>query len=219
MTPHEYAESLVPLAFRLAGAVRSQDRDQVDSAFAAVNDLPVPDGINPAIALAVTLAAAVDPTRDANELLDWTKTIDTTAAPSARRHTKHRPCAAGCGRPRNRGKLCYRCSIDLAHEVHPCRHPECDSSVWRDDYCGYHDHGIDWAAEDWYDEVAVDRLWSGHPTPGRLPTAPEVLELIARASAAGMTHIELAAHLRLSDNEFKRWRRALGHLDATEAAA
>lgn len=130
----------------------------------------------------------------------------------------HRPCAAQCGRPRTRGKLCYRCSRELAHQIHDCRHPTCTNTVWNVDYCGYHDHGIDWAAGNWYDHIAVERIWNDFPTPGRQPTEPEVRELIARAEHDDLAYNELARRLGIDGKTLARWRVALDKIDAEVAA-
>jgi hypothetical protein len=220
MTPHEYAETIAPIALQLPAAVRSGDPHAVTKTLTNINNIPAPAGINPSHAVAVILAAAVPPNRTTAELLDWTTTLPEPApAKPPRRTYKPRACAVtDCPRPRTRGSLCYRCTREHAHEIHPCHHPRCTNSVWQADYCGNHDHGIDWAAGDWYDHVAVDRIWTGHPTHGRLPTEPEVRELIARADRDGIPYNELANRLGITHHTLARWRNTLTKID-TEAAA
>lgn len=124
-------------------------------------------------------------------------------------------CAVdGCERPVTRNRLCYRCNRERAHEIHGCKHPACTNDVWREDYCSWHDHGIDWAAGDWYDEVAVQRVWSGRPDIARLPTELEVRELIARADRTGTSYNLLADRLGITHQAFERWRNALAQLDS-----
>jgi hypothetical protein len=65
MTPELLADELVPIAAELIGCVYQHGPDAVASVLARV-----PDGRHDA--LAVVLAAMVDPTRTVRELLAWT---------------------------------------------------------------------------------------------------------------------------------------------------
>lgn len=79
MTPQQYAEDLLPLTMRLIAAVHDDGPNAIAEAFAAIRALPAPERVDPDDALAVALAAAVDPTRTRGELWGWTNTL--TAGP------------------------------------------------------------------------------------------------------------------------------------------
>lgn len=72
----QYAETLVPLAMRLVGAVRDEGPETVHAILHAVRTRPAPEGVDPIEALAIVLAAAVDPEKPASELLGWTENIE-----------------------------------------------------------------------------------------------------------------------------------------------
>jgi hypothetical protein len=78
VTREEYAEALLPLVMRLVGAVREEGPGTIRAVLNAVRATPAPDGGDPMEALAVVLAAAVDPEKPVSELLGW---VDTLKAP------------------------------------------------------------------------------------------------------------------------------------------
>ncbi|MCA1195110.1 hypothetical protein [Saccharopolyspora sp. 6V] len=79
-TMQRYAASLATIAARLVGAVHDDGPDERDRVLTDARALPAPPGVDPAAALAVTLAAMVDPTRTAGELLAWCAALDGGAA-------------------------------------------------------------------------------------------------------------------------------------------
>jgi hypothetical protein len=66
-----YAQALVPWATRLVGAVRDEGPAAVRAVFDAVYRVSAPSDVAPAEVLAVLLAAMVDDSRPAVELLAW----------------------------------------------------------------------------------------------------------------------------------------------------
>lgn len=75
MTPETYANNLIPLALRLVAAVHDEGPDAISGALTAIAALPTPNGTDPNLALTVTLAAMIDPTKSATQLLDWTRNL------------------------------------------------------------------------------------------------------------------------------------------------
>ncbi|GAB3471884.1 hypothetical protein [Actinophytocola sediminis] len=72
MTPDQYADALQPLCMRLIATVHDEGPDAVAGALAAIRALPAPQGIQPADAVAVILAAAVRPDATRHQLWGWT---------------------------------------------------------------------------------------------------------------------------------------------------
>lgn len=127
-----------------------------------------------------------------------------TAKP--RRHVQH-PCSVGdCVTARFRAGLCKRHLNGLEHEVNRCAYPTCKS--WsHGTLCGYHaEIGVDFAAGDWFDWVAVDQMFHGSHDLSRQPSALEVLALAGKAARADLRYSELAERLRISGEKFERWR-------------
>ncbi|WP_285751960.1 hypothetical protein [Lentzea sp. NBRC 105346] len=82
MDPEQYLDALVPLALRLVVAVHDEGPDATTAALTAINALPQPDnGVHPATALIVTLAAMVDPRRSHADLLGWVRKLDPIPPP------------------------------------------------------------------------------------------------------------------------------------------
>lgn len=71
MTPEQYTETLIPLCMRLVATVHDEGPDAVAGVLAAIRALPAPDGVDPADAVAVVLAAAINPNLTANALWGW----------------------------------------------------------------------------------------------------------------------------------------------------
>ncbi len=72
MTPEQYTETLALIAMRLTAAVRDEGPQEVAEAIAAAHALPPPPGIDPTVAFAVTLAAAIPTDRTRTQLWGWT---------------------------------------------------------------------------------------------------------------------------------------------------
>lgn len=68
----QYADRLIHRAMRIVAAVHDEGPDAVYAAICHALSLKPPDGTDPVTALAVTLAAMVDPTKTASELFLWT---------------------------------------------------------------------------------------------------------------------------------------------------
>lgn len=129
--------------------------------------------------------------------------------------TSNKVCAnTGCPKPRYRARLCYRhFQATLANE---CRHPVCRDRTTTA-YCGVHDIGIDFAAGDWFDWVAVERIFQGR-LDGRQPT---ILELAAALRLAERRHVpqaELGRRLGLDERMWDAWRGQVSRLTSTQAA-
>ncbi|MGW1679360.1 hypothetical protein [Saccharopolyspora sp. NPDC002376] len=71
-----YLDDLVPLVAQLVGAVHDEGPGATRDALAAIRAVPAPDGMSAGDALAVMLAAMVDPTRSPRALLAWTDRLD-----------------------------------------------------------------------------------------------------------------------------------------------
>jgi hypothetical protein len=69
----QYTETLIPLAMRLVATIRDEGPAEVAGVLAALRALPAPDGTDPADAIAVVLAAAIDPDTTADRLWGWTR--------------------------------------------------------------------------------------------------------------------------------------------------
>lgn len=67
-----YANQLIHPAMRIVGAVHYETHQYITDAIADAVQLQPPADTDPVMALVVTLAAMVDPTRTASELLNWT---------------------------------------------------------------------------------------------------------------------------------------------------
>jgi hypothetical protein len=113
----------------------------------------------------------------------------------------------GCGGTRFRARLCGRHSTMYDHEIVHCAFPSCDAWVWRDSVCGVHaDIGLDFAAGDWFDWVAVEQMFSGRYDKERRPTAREVVALVRKAELADMNMPELAERLGVTTQRLEKWR-------------
>lgn len=77
----DYAANLVPLAMRLVATVHDEGPQEVAGVLAAIRALEPPPGTDPHAALAVILAAAIDPARTTEELLGWTRPLGGPIAP------------------------------------------------------------------------------------------------------------------------------------------
>lgn len=80
MTQDQYCDTLTLIAMRLVAAVRDEGPQDVAEAIAAAMALPAPPGINPTVAFAVTLAAAIPADRTRTQLWGWTLGIPGAAA-------------------------------------------------------------------------------------------------------------------------------------------
>jgi DNA-binding CsgD family transcriptional regulator len=74
-TKERYAEALLPLATQMVEAVHDGGPDGLLDIVQQARALPAPDGVDPDIALAVILAAMVDPTQGLERLLGWTRRL------------------------------------------------------------------------------------------------------------------------------------------------
>jgi len=73
MNPEQYAEALTAApAMRLIAAIRDEGPNNVTAAVAAALAIPAPDGINPTVAFASVLAAAIPADRTRTQLWGWT---------------------------------------------------------------------------------------------------------------------------------------------------
>lgn len=127
----------------------------------------------------------------------------------------------GCSKLYFRARLCRRHGVEYKHEIYECGYPGCGVATWRFEYCGHHrDIGLDFKAGDWYDWVAVDRMWEGRTPADRQPTVLELLELVHRAELADMPYVDLARMLGIAGARLEVWRYHAERLAATfEAAA
>ncbi len=124
-----------------------------------------------------------------------------------RDRTVQSPCAVtGCTTARFKAGLCGRHATQYAHEIGSCLFGSCGKPTWRSDYCGFHDIGVDFAAGDWFDEVAVDQMYHGRHDRERKPTVLEVLALVERADRNELQYVELAGRLGVTGDRFERWR-------------
>lgn len=71
-----YLDDLVPLAARLVATVHDEGPEATAAVLNAIATLEHPDDVNPWTALAVTLAAMVDPARTTEETLGWARKLD-----------------------------------------------------------------------------------------------------------------------------------------------
>jgi len=81
-----YADSLVPLAARLVGAVHTRDLAGIRRLYADLRRHPRLPGVHPAETLAMVCAAMVDDARPISDLLQWINGpagLDRTAAEAA----------------------------------------------------------------------------------------------------------------------------------------
>jgi len=111
-----------------------------------------------------------------------------------------------CTTSRFKARLCGRHYSLLAHEISECGHPRCAVPVWRADYCGSHDIGLDFAAGDWFDWVAVQQMFEGRHDKARKPALLEVLALMKRAEQSDMPYADMARLLGVTPQVFERWR-------------
>lgn len=112
-----------------------------------------------------------------------------------------------CGSLRFRARLCGKHATLLAHEIAHCAFQSCDAWVWKDSLCGVHaDIGLDFAAGDWFDWVAVEQMFAGRCDKARRPTALEVLALVKRAERDDMLMPTLAERLGVPAQRLERWR-------------
>lgn len=77
MTEREhYAEDIATLAMRLVIAVHDEGPQDILDTITAAHRLTPPHNTNPTVALAVALAAMVDPDASITGLLEWTHNLD-----------------------------------------------------------------------------------------------------------------------------------------------
>jgi hypothetical protein len=115
-----------------------------------------------------------------------------------------------CPSPRYKANLCYR--HYQATQLAKCGYPACGFRV-TEGYCRVHDIGLDFLAGDWFDEVAVDRLyWGRHAA--RKPTVPELQAVLERAEREGVGYGTLASQMRVGDVKLRQWRDAIARLEA-----
>lgn len=81
MNREQYLETVVPLAARLVATVHDEGPDATDAVLDAINAVPAPDEVRADAALAVILAAMVDPNRSPHDLLAWTLAFDGDPVP------------------------------------------------------------------------------------------------------------------------------------------
>lgn len=79
----DYLETLAPLAVRLVCAVHDEGPASTTATLAAIAALPRPENIDPMTALAVILAAMVDPERSVDDTLGWVRNLDHDSNPAA----------------------------------------------------------------------------------------------------------------------------------------
>jgi hypothetical protein len=121
-----------------------------------------------------------------------------------------------CGAARHKAQLCGRHASLLEHEIQSCGFPSCDAWVWRGQLCGRHaDIGLDFAAGDWFDWVAVEQMFRGQHDRDRAPTALEVLALAEKADRAELQYADLARRLGIEPDRFERWRYHASRLAAS----
>lgn len=134
---------------------------------------------------------------------------------------KHRPGAQGtcsvqrCPCPRFKAGFCYRHHRE--RKPARCARKGCPNST-ASTYCRTHDVGIDFAAGDWHDWVAVEQLWDGSLNPARKPTIPELEVVFDRAERKGMGYVALAHQLRADKYLVRSWCDILGRLREVVAA-
>lgn len=111
--------------------------------------------------------------------------------------------------------LCHVCWIGRRSTITECKYPLCSRGTVSD-YCQNHDLGLDFAAGDWFDWVAAERLWGGHHG-ARKPTVPELKVVIGQAEKRYLTYAELARQIGVEPNLFERWRHAINRLGEVAA--
>lgn len=123
----------------------------------------------------------------------------------------------GCVMARYRARMCLRHLRENQDRLGTCGHPLCGNQALAMTYCQLHDVGIDYAAGDWHDWVAVERLWAGRQGE-RMPTVPELREVLRRAEAQHVSYVELAHRMGIEESRMHSWRQQLARLDAAVAA-
>lgn len=76
----EYAELVYHFTDLLLAAIRSGDLDEIEEMLAEIKAFLPPDGVDPSVALAVVLAAQIDPSRSAEDRLSWVRGFDPAVA-------------------------------------------------------------------------------------------------------------------------------------------
>lgn len=113
----------------------------------------------------------------------------------------------GCTNVRQKSAgLCKRCYTHLKPQLVTCAHPSCELLVWNASCCPIHDIGIDFAAGDWMDWVAAERLFQGR-LDDRKPTVPELAEVLRMADRRHVPHAEIGRRLGLDDKTWIAWCR------------
>ena len=133
---------------------------------------------------------------------------------------KHKPGPEGtcsvlrCPSPRFKAGLCYKHHKKRA--LQECGYPLCANAT-SDTYCRLHDIGIDFAAGDWFDWVAVEQMLAGRCDPDRQPTVPELEAVRAKARERGVTKAQLAERLGVGFDRFDNWMRHVDRLAGVDA--
>ena len=124
----------------------------------------------------------------------------------------------GCTNTRElAGGFCRRCWNKVKEQMSTCGYPLCDMPTLNR-HCPMHDIGIDFAAGDWFDWVAAERLFQGRQG-DRKPTVPELREALRMADRRHLPHAELGRRIGVDDNVFQAWRDALSRLEKEGVAA
>lgn len=129
------------------------------------------------------------------------------------KHQSHATECVRCGRSRYKATLCYRCHRNTYSRE--CGHATCPRRTI-DVYCRVHDVGIDFAAGDWFDWVAVERLYWGRQG-ARQPTVPELRAVVSRADREGVHYTTLARQMGMEPHRLDNWRLMIDRLESVAA--
>ncbi len=115
------------------------------------------------------------------------------------------------------GGYCFVCYRRYGSTLNTCAHPLCQHKTV-DEYCESHDVGLDYAAGDWFDWVAAERLFHGSHG-SRKPTVPELLWVLAKADRVNLEYTVLAERIGIQHRLMASWRKTAARIEEARVAA